>query len=243
MQSLAHQLRDFLIPALLAASAGILLLLFVVIAQRLVRNAAAWRLARLRERYQPALLAAVGEDGRGRDEALAALRRATGRHRAVIADALLEPLRVVQGSAVDRAREVASALGLLDEWRRGLVRGSWSSRSKAALALGLVRDPAAVPALVRVLDDPHDEIRAATVDALGAIGDVAAVQALLARIGEQSRHQQARLVEALRRIGPAVTASIVTLGAEAPGERRLIAEILALVGRHRRARHLDAVDG
>ena len=98
------------------------------------------------------------------------------------------------------------------------------------MALGLVRDREAVPALVRVLDDPHDEIRAAAVDALGSIGDVAAVQALLARIGEQSRHQQARLVEALRRIGPAVTASVVTLGAEAPGERRMIAEILALVG-------------
>ena len=53
-------------------------------------------------------------------------------------------------------------------------------------------------------------------DALGSIGDIAAVQALLARIGEQSRHQQARLVEALRRIGPAVTASVVTLGVEAP---------------------------
>ena len=112
----------------------------------------------------------------------------------------------------------------------GLVRGSWSSRSRAALALGLVRDREAVPALVRVLDDPHDEIRAAAVDALGSIGDVAAVQALLARVGEQSRHQQARLVEALRRIGPAVTASVVTLGTEAPGERRMIAEILALVG-------------
>ena len=230
MQSLAHQLRDFLVPALMVASAGILGLLFVVVVQRLVRNAAGWRRARLRARYLPLLQVANGEAGSDRDTALATLRRATGRHRTVIADALLEPLRVVQGSAVERAREVASALGLLDAWRRGLVRGSWSSRSRAALALGLVRDREAVPALVRVLDDPHDEIRAAAVDALGSIGDVAAVQALLARVGEQSRHQQARLVEALRRIGPAVTASVVAFGAEAPGERRMIAEILALVG-------------
>ena len=230
MQSLAHQLRDILVPALMAAGAGILALLLVVVVQRLVRNAARWRRARLRARYLPLLQAANGGEDRDRDTALDALRRSTGRHRAVIAEALLEPLRVVQGSAVERAREVAKELGLLETWRRGLVRGSWSSRSRAALALGLVRDREAVPALVRGLDDPHDEIRAAAVDALGSIGDAAAVQALLARIGEQSRHQQARLVEALRRIGPAVTASVVTLGAEAPAERRMIAEILALVG-------------
>ncbi len=43
------------------------------------------------------------------------------------------------------------------------------------------------------------------------------MEALLPRIGQQSRHQQARLVEALRRIGPAVTESIVQLGATRPG--------------------------
>jgi HEAT repeat protein len=230
MHTLAYQLRDLLIPALMAASAGILLLLAIVIAQRLVRNAAAWRLARLRQRYLPLLQAATGEAGPARASAIASLGRARGHHRRVAADALLEPLRVVQGSAVDLAREVAGELGLLDEWRRGLGRGSWSARSKAALALGLVRDRDAVPLLVRLLDDAHDETRAAAVDALGSIGDVAAIEALLERIGEQSRHQQARLVEALRRIGPAVTASIVSLGAEAPVERRMIAEILALVG-------------
>jgi HEAT repeat protein len=230
MQSVAHQLRALLIPALLAASVGILVLLAIVIAQRLVRNAAAWRLARRRAHYLPLVTMATEGSGAARDEALAALRRTRGRDRLVVAEALLEPLRVVQGSPVDRARQVAGDLGLLDEWRRGLSLGSWSARSRAALALGLVRDREAVPLLVQVLDDAHDEARAAAVDALGTIGDVAAVQALLARIGEQSRHQQARLVEALRRIGPAVTASLVSLDAKAPGERRMIAEVLALVG-------------
>ena len=204
MQSFAHQLRDFLIPALMAASAGILMLLLVVVVQRLVRNAAAWRRARLRERYLPL------SPGRDRlataapgTRPLAALRRATGGHRARRSPiALLEPLRVVQGSAVDRAREVAGALGLLDDWRRDLARGIVVGAIEGRAGARFVRDREAVPALVRVLDDPHDEIRAAAVDALGSIGDVAAVQALLARIGEQSRHQQARLVEALRRIRP-----------------------------------------
>ena len=233
MQSFAHQLRDFLIPALMAASAGILLLLLVVIAQRLVRNAAAWRLARLRERYLPLLQAATGGPGsRLATAALAALCGARpGAIARSIADALLEPLRVVQGSAVDRAREVAGALGLLDDWRRGLrarARGRRGRRRRWRSVWCAIARPCRRWSGCWTI--PHDEIRAAAVDALGSIGDVAAVQALLARIGEQSRHQQARLVEALRRIGPAVTASVVTLGAEAPGERRMIAEILALVG-------------
>jgi HEAT repeat protein len=136
----------------------------------------------------------------------------------------------VQGTTVDRARAAAERLGLLTEWRRRLTGSRWPARARAALALGLVRDHDSVPALVALLDGRHDEVRAAAVDALGLIGDVAALRALLPRIGQQSRHQQARLIEALRRIGPAVTASIVDLDIREPAERRLVAEVLALVG-------------
>ena len=45
MQSLAHQLGDFLVPALMAASAGILGLLLAVVVQRLARSVAGWRRA------------------------------------------------------------------------------------------------------------------------------------------------------------------------------------------------------
>jgi HEAT repeat protein len=178
----------------------------------------------------PALRSALEEDGDNPDPMLRGLRRVPWRHRREVADALLEPLRVVRGSTVDRTRLVATRLGLIDEWRRALVRGSWPSRTRAAHALGLMRDRDAVPALITLLDSANHEVRAAVVDALGMIGDVTALQALLPRIGQQSRHQQARLVEALRRIGPAVTDSIVQLQATDPADRRLIAEVLALVG-------------
>jgi HEAT repeat protein len=226
----AERLRDALVPLLLVVGGAVGLLLVVVVLQRVIRDWRAWRLARVRARYAPLVRAALDGAGPERELALATLAAASPRHRAVVADALVEPLRVIRGTTVERARVVARELGLLDAWRARLARGSWVARSKAALALGLVRDVEAVPALVRLLDDASDQVRAAAVDALGIIGDSAAVEALLARLGQQSRHQQARLVEALRRIGPSVTESIVARGARDPGERILIAEVLALVG-------------
>ncbi len=230
MVVLAEALRDALMPLLLALAGAVVLLLIVVIAQRVIRDWRASRRARHRAQYAPVVREAVeGADG-ARDRALAILGHAIRRHRGLVADALVEPLRVVRGAAVERTRIVARELGLLDDWRASLARGPWAARSKAALALGLVRDAGAVPALVALLDDPSDQVRAAAVDALGTIGDAAAVEALLGRLGQQSRHQQARLIEALRRIGPAVTGSIVARGATDPGQRLLLAEVLAMVG-------------
>lgn len=230
MVELARLLEELLVPLLASLAAGIAVALAFVVAQRLVLSARAWRLGRIRERYLSVLRTATAVDGDEARRALAILRGVPRRHRRVVADALLEPLRVVQGTTVDRARAVAAELGLLAEWHRGLAQWSWPVRARSALAVGLLRDAGSVPALIELLDDAHEEVRAAAVDALGLIGDVAAVTALLPRIGQQSRHQQARLVEALRRIGPAVTESIVGLGTTESTERQLIAEVLALVG-------------
>jgi HEAT repeat protein len=230
MEPLAERLRELLLPVLQVLSTCVLATLALLIAQRLVLKLWSSRLARVRARYVPAVRTALAAPGAEADRAVARLGRVPSRHRRIVADALLEPLRVVQGTAIDRARAIAAELGLVEYWRRGLGRGRWPARARAALALGLLRDRAAVPALVALLDSAHHEVRAAAVDALGLIGDVEAVRALLPRLGEQSRHQQARLVEALRRIGPAVTESIVTRGASDSAERLLMAEVLAHVG-------------
>lgn len=229
MAELARQVRDVLVPVLALTAAGILLALAFVIAQRLALKATRWRLARLRQRYRPLVQQALRTPGDAAG-AVAGLRQTRGRHRRVVGDILLEPMRVVQGTAVDRARALAADIGLLAEWRRGLTRGRWTARARAARAVGLLRDRESVPALAALLDDRHDELRAAALDALGTVADVTAIAALLPRIGQQSRHQQTRLVEALRRIGPAVTESIVRLRIDDAAERRLIAEVLALVG-------------
>jgi hypothetical protein len=230
MVEFARLFKDILIPILVVLSAGILSALTFMIAQRGVLKARRWWHRRVRSRYLPALRVVLAGDTPEAGGAMRLLRGAPRRHRRVVAEALLEPLRVVQGATVDRARTIADELGLLDEWRQALTHGPWPGRARAALALGLVRDPSAVPARVTLLEHEHEEIRAAAVDALGLIGDVTAVAALLPRIGQQARHQQARLVEALRRIGPAVTRFIVEFGMRDSSERRMIAELLAMVG-------------
>jgi hypothetical protein len=230
MVEFARLFKDILVPVLVVLSAGIASALTFMIVQRGVLKARRWWHMRVRSRYLPALRVVLAGDTPEAGAAMRLLRAAPRQHRRVVAEALLEPLRVVQGTAVDRARIIAAELGLLDEWRQTLTQGPWPGRARAALALGLVRDPSAVPALVTLLEHEHEEIRAAAVDALGLIGDVTAVAALLPHIGQQARHQQARLVEALRRIGPAVSQFIVEFGMRDSSQRRLIAELLAMVG-------------
>ena len=230
MLEVARFLKSILIPALGVASLAIVSALVFVLAQRAALKLRAWRRTRIRARYLPLLDAALAAEPGSADASLVHLDRVPRRHWGAVAGALLEPLRVMRGSTVDRARLIAGRIGLIREWRGGLSRGSWPARARAAHALGLLRDRDAVPALVALLDSPYHEVRAAAVDALGMIGDVAAVPALLSRIGQQSRHEQARLVEALRRIGPAVTEAIVQTQPGDSVERRMLAEILALVG-------------
>ncbi len=145
MVDLARLLRDLLVPALVVLAAGILATLAFVVAQRAVLTVRRWRVFRVRARYVPALRTATASDDVAAGEALSVLRAAPRRHRRIVAEALLEPLRVVQGSTVDRARSIAAELGLLDDWRRGLTHGSWPARARAALAVGLCGTPARSP--------------------------------------------------------------------------------------------------
>ena len=58
--------------------------------------------------------------------------------------------------------------------------------------------------LLALLDDPHEEVRAAAVEALGHLGDPGCVPALLRALPDASRHQRARVVESIRELGPSV---------------------------------------
>lgn len=81
------------------------------------------------------------------------------------------------------------------------------ARSAAADALAAMPDPAALPALLRVLDDADEDkaVRLAVVGALEALGDPAAVPALLAVLArdEGEYHLDERIGNALPTFGPA----------------------------------------
>jgi len=71
----------------------------------------------------------------------------------------------------------------LDEamFRRALADPDSSVRREAVLALGRIRDPAALPLLAPLLRDPDSLVQSTTAFALGLLGDSAAAPLLLAR--------------------------------------------------------------
>ena len=207
--TIAQQFREWLVPLLIVGTAILLAMLAVLIGQRLLRAALATRQRTLEERHRPAIERALAEAS---PEALAAVAAIPRRHRRVASTLLLATLRVIRGAPVERARAIAAQLGLLAGWHEDLESRFWWHKSEAALALGLLRDRDAVPAVTRLLDDDHEQVRAAAIDALGQIGDPAAIAPLLTRMDEPTRHEHARVVQALRGFGQAATRALVEHG-------------------------------
>lgn len=225
--SFAARLRDVLVPFLIVGTAILLLLLALLIGQRLWRETAFARRRALAQRYRPMIESALSADSPLALDALAAVPR---RHRAVVAELVLAPLHAVRGGHNLRAAELADRLELSTQWRDDLASRRWWRRSEAALALGLLHDRGSVAALTALLDDEHEQVRAAAIDALGVIGDPSAIAALLARMSDPTRYERARLVQALRAFGEAATSALLDHGAVHPGDRVLVATVLAFVG-------------
>lgn len=223
----AQAFRSALLPFILGGSALLLLLLALLVGQRLLRAAAEARRRVLVARYGPLIDAALTT---GSPPALEAATRIPRRHRPLLASLVLAPLHVVRGGTTARAAVLANRLGLIEAWRHDLASRRWWHRSEAALALGLLRDEAAVPALLALLDDAHDQVRAAAIDALGQIGDPSAIAPLLLRMSDPTRHERTRLVQSLRAFGSDATSALLAHGSAFPTDRALVATILSFVG-------------
>lgn len=78
--------------------------------------------------------------------------------------------------AAEDARHLDEAM-----FRRALADPDSSVRREAAIALGRIKDPAAIPLLAPLLRDPDSLVQATTAFALGIIGDSAAAPLLMAR--------------------------------------------------------------
>ena len=118
MLELARSVESVLVMAVALATLAIGLALAFVLAQRVVLKAAAWRRRCIRARYQAALDIELAAESGAQGATPERLGHIPRRHRVIVAEALLEPLRVVRGSAVDRARLVADRIGLIGQWRR-----------------------------------------------------------------------------------------------------------------------------
>lgn len=225
--SVAEAFRSVLFPFILAGNALLIFLLTLLVGQRLIRAGLDARRRSLVARYGPVIDRAL--EG-GSPEAFAAAAAIPRRLRPLLGSLVIAPLHVIRGGYVARAAELAERLELTTTWRDDLRSRHWWHRSEAALALGLLRDPQAVPGLLELLEDPHDQVRAAAIDALGQIGDPSAIDALLACLADPTRHERTRLVQALRAFGSTATAALLAHAAAVPGDRALVATILSFVG-------------
>jgi hypothetical protein len=225
--SIAEAFRSVLIPFIFGGSSILLLLLALLVIQRLIRSAMQARRRTLVLRYGPIIHEALDT---GSASAIDAATRIPVRYRRLLASLVLAPLHAVRGGLGARAAELAERLGLVEGWRTDLRSRRWWHRSEAALALGLLRNPSAVPELIELLDDDHEQVRAAAIDALGQIGDPSAVDSLLRSMSDPTRHERARVVQALRSFGESATSALLAHGAAVPADRALVATTLSFIG-------------
>ena len=108
------------------------------------------------------------------------------------------PPRMVK---LTRILESEDRRDLTGDVKVGLIDTDRSVRRRAALAAGRIGDPAAVPALVPLLQDTEAEVRQMTAFALGLIGDRLAVDPLLLALKDPEPVVRARAAEALGQIG------------------------------------------
>lgn len=228
MLQTAELLRRFLVPFLFIGGLLLGVLLAYLVIQRVVRDMALRRRQTIVKRYRPAI-DAITQFGLT-PQALDRLRRAPASHRPIVADLLLAPLHVARGDIVSHVRDAAVAIGLVDYWLGDLQDRRWWLRADSIRALGFVEERSALPAIMRALDDEHEEVRAAAVEAAGRIGDPRAIPALLRCLADGSHYQRARVVDALRSLGPPVTPALVELARARPDHARLAADVLGLIG-------------
>jgi HEAT repeat protein len=188
-----------------------------------VRRAAARSLGRVAQpgALRPLLDSLLAEDPGLRREVVSALG-ALGDPLAV--DPLVERL---QDHDVETRRRAAVALGRLGEGSRLMGQAderaldalslalkkdrSHVVRESAARALGMIRSPAALPALIDALDNPNDEVTAAAARALGQIGDPAALPKLREA---RAWWEQGPVKEACREATRAILRAIGRYGSE-----------------------------
>lgn len=230
MLALAHRLRDLLLPFLELISVALLVVLVAILLGRVAGLAMDARRRRVESRYRPLVSAIV--DPEPPASALAAFAGVPRRHQAIVGRLLLAPLAVTAGETVEAIRAACTRAGLDRHWREGLRARRWWTRADSARALGVIGDRESTAALREMLDDDHDEVRAAVIDALGAIGDPVALPALVSLLSTPSRHQRARVAEALRRFGERAVAPLLARGQAAPHDRLVIAELFGMVRAH-----------
>lgn len=107
-------------------------------------------------------------------------------------------------------------------------------QAAAATALGLLKNPAAVPTLLRAFVDPQmNDVKGSIAEALGELGDAQAVEPLLAALKDEAVRASAAQALGNLRDRRAMEPLLELLGRSGIHSRRVIAEAIVKLGKPR----------
>lgn len=217
---------EFALVLLQVGAALAFVMLYAVLAERLVYAVALFRQRRNDRRYGALVRRALDGD----DAAVGALVASPKRHRVLLAVQLITPLIEDRHPArIERTRAIAEALSLVPVADRFLRSLWWWRRALALRALGLTQVRDRTAPIINALDDPHPDVRAAALDALTDLRDPASLQAIVVRLHDASLHR-GRRAAALEAFGPQCEPFLLDLAAVDPTHRMNYARALSLCG-------------
>jgi HEAT repeat protein len=132
--------------------------------------------------------------------------------------AVVELLRSDNAPARAWGSRLFAELGLVERYARLLQSAKkWSERTHAAEVLGLAAVPAAIPALVAALRNPHEDetsVKATVAAALARLRDEAAIPLLVQELFDVDERSSRNVAEALVAFGTLAVPALVTLLAD-----------------------------
>ena len=160
--------------------------------------------------YRPAVELVLMEEPF--EAVLAALRPRRPGDADMVQEVMIDAMRHLSGPPFDTLHRAARELGFIDRDIAALSSRRRHRRGRAMDSLGVMRSAAAVPAILRALDEETLELKLVALRALAAIGDVSALPHFVA---------QSELIPPP--LLPRLTSLMFEFGA--PG-RRAVAEII-----------------
>jgi hypothetical protein len=193
------------IAAIAILQAFVVLAVFSLIIERLVRNFQAKKSETRLNTYEPHILGLLldPEDIGGLQQAI------KPKDRQLVRDKLLQQSEQLKGIDKDHMTSVFERLGFVHEEVSALRSRKWWRRLEAAVNLGNIQSQGAVEPLIAAVQDTNEDVRLAAVRSLGRLGTARGLAILLDALEDGDQWTSAKIVEILVSIGPEIESEIV----------------------------------
>jgi len=211
------------IYAIVALQSLILVVVFLLVAERLASNLFARQAAARRRRFEPHILNLLLEPSN-----IGPIRDAVhARDKRTVKRIMLQQAEQLKGEDKNHMTEVFEQLGFVKEEINKLGSKRWWRRLEAAVNLGNMHSYKSVEPLVRTVTDPIEDVRLAAVRSLGQLGETQGLGILLDAMEDEDLWTGSRIMEILIGMGPEIEPEIVSRLSPTNGvrSRKLYAEL------------------